>query len=74
MNLYLKVDNWLSKEKQQSNGHLSEEMQKKLESAVDENRGLKMVLSDTQTNITLLRAELGQIRNQYENKCSELSE
>ena len=41
---------------------------------MEENRSLKCVLNDTQTNIALLRAEMNQIRHQYENKCSELSE
>ena len=52
----------------------SQEAQKKLDTAAEENRNLKMHLNDTQTNIALLRAELGQIRNQYDVKCSELSE
>ena len=39
-----------------------------------ENRSLKMSFSETQTNIALLRAELNQMRSQYEYKCSELSE
>ena len=68
------MDNWLNKEQKNGHNHLSEETQKKLENAVVENRTLKFSLNDTQTNITMLRAELGQIRNQYENKCSELCE
>ena len=68
------MDNWLNKEQKNGNNHLSEETQKRLENAVEENRSLKLSLNDTQSNITLLRAELGQIRNQYENKCSELCE
>ena len=63
----------MNKEKD-GNSHLSEENKKKLENAVEENRNLKYTLNDTQTNIALLRAELGQIRSQYENKCTELSE
>ena len=66
------MDTWLNKEK---DGHRhSEETQKRLDHAVEENRNLKLSLNDTQTNIALLRAELGQIRSQYENKCTELSE
>jgi hypothetical protein len=41
---------------------------------LSENRSLKMSFSETQTNIALLRAELNQMRSQYEHKCSELSE
>ena len=69
---FFKVDTWLNKEKD-GNSH-SEETQKRLENAVEENRNLKFSLNDTQTNIALLRAEMGQIRSQYENKCTELSE
>ena len=66
------VDTWLNKEK---DGHShSEETQRRLDNAFEENRNLKMSLNDTQTNIALLRAELNQTRNQYETKCSELSE
>ena len=68
----MQVDTWLNKEKNETSH--TEEAQKKLDQAADENRSLKCVLTDTQTNIALLRAELGQIRHQYENKCSELSE
>ena len=50
------------------------EAQKKLDQAFDENRSLKMNLGDTQTNIALLKAELNQIRNQYDTKCTELNE
>ena len=73
LKLFQKVDDWLNKEKNGSS-HLSEETQKKLENAIGENRDLKLSLNETQTNIALLRAELGQIRSQYENKCSELCE
>ena len=42
--------------------------------ASSENRALKNSLNDTQTNIALLKAELGQMRNQYTAKCYELTE
>ena len=58
----------------EKDGQRPQEAQKKLDTAIEENRNLKMHLNDTQTNIALLRAELGQIRNQYDVKCSELSE
>merc|ERR1719273_635664 len=32
-----------------------------------------MSLGDTQTNIALLKAELNQMRSQYDTKCNELS-
>lgn len=72
LKLFQKVDTWLNKEKDENNH--SKETQRRLVNAVDENRSLKMSLNGTQTNIALLRSELGQIRSQYENKCSELSE
>ena len=65
------VDTWLNKEKDANH---SKETLKKLEDAIQENRSLKMTFSETQTNIALLRGELNQMRNQYEYKCSELSE
>ena len=64
------MDTWLNNEKDGKDG----KDQKKLDTAIEENRNLKMHLNDTQTNIALLRAELGQVRNQYEVKMSELSE
>lgn len=64
------MDTWLNNEKDGKDG----KDQKKLDTAIEENRNLKMHLNDTQTNIALLRAELGQVRNQYEVKISELSE
>ena len=69
LKIFQKIDTFLNKEKEESH---SNEAYKKLESAVGENRRLKNNLNDTQTNIVLLRAELTQIRNQYESKCSEL--
>ncbi len=42
--------------------------------AINENRTLKNSLSNTQTNIALLRAELNQMRTQYDAKCYELTE
>ena len=64
------VDNWLNKEKGE---HHSQETKERLDAAIGENRMLKSNLSDTQTNIALLKAELNQTRSQYETKCSELS-
>ena len=48
--------------------------QKKLETAIEENRNLKMHLATTKANIDELRGQLGDIRSQYEVKCSELTE
>ena len=53
---------------------ITKESQKRYETAIGENRHLKQNLSDTQTNIALLRAELNQMRSQYDAKCYELSE
>ncbi len=52
----------------------SEETIRKLETAAEENRLLKISLNDTQANIALLRGEMTQVRNQYESKCTELTE
>ena len=68
---WIKVDSWINKEKDE---HHTMEAQKKLDQAFDENRSLKMNLGDTQTNIALLKAELNQVRNQYDTKCTELNE
>ena len=52
----------------------TKEAQKKLDNAIDENRNLKHNLSTTQTNIAMLRAELNQMRSQYDMKVNELNE
>jgi hypothetical protein len=64
------VDSWINKEKDEQH---TIEAQKRLDKAFNENRHLKMSLGDTQTNIALVKAELNQMRSQYDTKCNELS-
>ena len=64
------MDTWLNNEKEGKDGR----DQKKLETAIEENRNLKMHLATTKANIDELRGQLGDIRSQYEVKCSELTE
>ena len=64
------MDSWINKEKDEQH---TIEAQKRLDNAFNENRHLKMSLGDTQTNIALLKAELNQMRSQYDTKCNELS-
>ena len=71
LKIFQKIDNFLITEK---NENLSKEAQNKLDNAVSENRDLKNNLAQTQTSIALLRAELQQMRNQYDAKCYELNE
>ena len=65
------IDTYLHKEKDEEH---TKEAQKKLDNAIDENRNLKHNLSTTQTNIAMLRAELNQMRSQYDMKVNELNE
>ena len=69
---FIKVDHWLTKDKEGS-AEDSQERQHRLEAAMGENRILKSDLTDTKTSIALLKAELNQMRSQYDSKCSELS-
>ena len=66
----MQVDSWINKEKDEQH---TIEAQKRLDTAFNENRHLKMTLGDTQTNIALLKAELSQVRGQYDTKCNELN-
>lgn len=71
LKIFQKIDSYLTTESKEAN---TKEAQQKLNRAISENRALKNNLSDTQTNIALLRAELNQMRNQYDAKCYELNE
>lgn len=71
LKIFQKIDTYINKEKDESQ---SKESQKKLDNAVSENRDLKASLGQTQTNLALLRAELNQMRSQYDAKCYELNE
>ena len=67
--IFTQVDSWINKEKDEQH---TIDAQKRLDHAFNENRHLKRDLGDTQTNIALLKAELNQMRNQYDTKCNEL--
>ncbi|XP_037078268.1 ras and EF-hand domain-containing protein homolog, partial [Pollicipes pollicipes] len=69
LRMFQKVDNWLQKDNSRVG---SEDTQKRLEEATHENRGLRMNLTETETSIALMRADMAQIRSQYEEKCREL--
>eukprot|EP00095_Tigriopus_kingsejongensis_P000097 maker-scaffold1877_size25834-snap-gene-0.9 protein:Tk00097 transcript:maker-scaffold1877_size25834-snap-gene-0.9-mRNA-1 annotation:"ras and ef-hand domain-containing protein" len=71
LKIFQKIDSYLTTETIEAN---SKEAQKKLETACSENRTLKNNLSDTKTNIAVLRAEMNKIRSQYDAKCYELHE
>ncbi|PSN52026.1 hypothetical protein C0J52_04538 [Blattella germanica] len=43
------------------------------QNAVSENRELRTTLSDTKTNLALLRSEMAHLRSEYEEKCRELN-
>ena len=66
--LFQKVDQWMSKDEQQDN-----DARKKLEDANQENIQLKSLLSETQTNIAVLRSDMTQLKTNYETKVTELT-
>ncbi|XP_040579463.1 ras and EF-hand domain-containing protein homolog isoform X2 [Lepeophtheirus salmonis] len=70
LNLFKKVDNWLQKDKVDSN---HKEHLKKLDMASSENMELKSNLLETQARISLLTSDFMELRNQYEEKCMELN-
>lgn len=69
--VYLQVDSWLRREESEG-GERVEEVRRKLEEAYQANRSLHMNLSETTTNLGLMRSDLAQMRLQYEEKCREL--
>ncbi|GIY06721.1 hypothetical protein CDAR_578161 [Caerostris darwini] len=68
-----KVYSWLRTQPTEQRDVRLDEVRTKLDEAVHENRQLRMSLLDTQTSIALMRSELLQLRNMYEEKCRELS-
>lgn len=74
LSLFEKVNSWLqSCNQQQFHDEKTNEIRNKLEEALHENHQLRMNLIDTQTNVALMRSEMAQLRNQYEEKCRELN-
>jgi tellurite resistance protein len=41
--------------------------------AACENQELRNMLTDTKTNLALLRSEMAQLQSEYEEKCHELN-
>ncbi|KAK4326134.1 hypothetical protein Pmani_003320 [Petrolisthes manimaculis] len=71
LKIFQKVDSWLRREDGEG-GEKVEEVRRKLEEAYHANRSLHMNLSETTTNLGLMRTDLAQTRLQYEEKCREL--
>ncbi|CAG2182818.1 unnamed protein product, partial [Oppiella nova] len=68
-----KIDSWLKDNHNNMTEEKVNEIRTKLDESMQESRQLKMSLMDTQTNVALMRTELAQLRNQYDQKCRELS-
>ncbi|XP_067138671.1 ras and EF-hand domain-containing protein homolog isoform X2 [Centruroides vittatus] len=74
LSLFEKVNSWLQSCGQHHfQDEKANEIRNKLEEALHENHQLRMNLIDTQTNVALMRSEMAQLRNQYEEKCRELN-
>jgi len=68
LKLFQKVDQWMNKDEQ-----LDTEARKKLDDANQENIQLKSLLSETQTNIAVLRSDMTNVKTTYESKVNELT-
>lgn len=70
-----KVNDWIKNTASGKtiDGEKIEKVKTKLEDSLSENRQLRMSLLNTQTNVAMIRSEIDQLKEQYEEKCQELT-
>ncbi|XP_074596490.1 ras and EF-hand domain-containing protein-like isoform X2 [Brevipalpus obovatus] len=73
LSMFEKVENWLKSNQMNMENEKLGEFRSKLEEALHENRQMRLSLLDTQTTVAMMRSELSQLKNMYEQKCQELS-
>lgn len=61
---FQQVEHWLQKE-HQSQGETSRDHLEAAKKATEENRQLKLSLTEAQTTLTLLQTELAQLKSKY---------
>ncbi|CAG0892085.1 unnamed protein product [Darwinula stevensoni] len=66
---FQKADVWLQEQRLKE----TQEVRRKVEETSDENRHLQMTLTETQTELAMLRSQLAGVRVQYEDKSRQLS-